>query len=120
MSADPCDSHGEGSDDSDASDGDEAEWDPQPGDPPPLAQGVTKLAEGTLNADVKEVYSRLLADEVSLCIILMLLNHLPASNARRNKNQSAQHSPFTSRQVQVKKHVTTTGHRLYHRCPGAL
>ena len=66
MSADGPDSHDEGDDDdSEASDGDVAEWDPQPGDAPPLAPGVIKLAEGVLDADVKEVYSRLLADQVT-------------------------------------------------------
>ena len=60
------DSHDEGDDeDSEASEGDVAEWDPQPEDAPPLAPGVTKLAEGVLGADVREVYSRILADQVS-------------------------------------------------------
>lgn len=63
MSADGLDSN---DDDSEASDGDVAEWDPQPGDAPPLAPGVIKLAEGVLDADVKEVYSRLLADQVTV------------------------------------------------------
>ena len=66
LSADGPDSNDEGADDdSEASDGDVAEWDPQPGDVPPLAPGVTRLAEGVLDADVKEVYSRLLADQVT-------------------------------------------------------
>ena len=68
MSADAPDSHDEGDDDDDdseASDGDVAEWNPQPEEAPPLAPGVTKLAEGVLDADVKEVYSRLLADQVT-------------------------------------------------------
>ena len=68
MSADAPDSHDEGDDDDDdseASDGDVAEWNPQPEGAPPLAPGVTKLAEGVLDADVKEVYSRLLADQVT-------------------------------------------------------
>ncbi len=64
MSADGPDSHDDRDDDSEASDEDVAEWDPQPGDAPPLAPGVSKLAEGVLDADVKEVYSRLLADQV--------------------------------------------------------
>lgn len=62
MSVDAPDSH---DDDSDASDGDDvAEWDPQPGGAPPMSPGVTKIAEGMLDADLKEVYSRLLADQV--------------------------------------------------------
>ena len=67
MSADAPDSHDEGDDDDDseASEGDVAEWDPQPGNAPPLAPGVIKVAEGMLDADVKEVYSRLLADQVT-------------------------------------------------------
>jgi hypothetical protein len=62
MSLDAPDSH---VDDSEASDGDDvADWDPQPGGAPPMAPGVTNIAEGMLDADVKEVYSRLLADQV--------------------------------------------------------
>ena len=67
MTADGPDSHDDHDDDSDASDDDVAEWDPQPGDAPPMAAGVTKLAEGMLEADVREVYHRLLADQVVLC-----------------------------------------------------
>ena len=67
VSATLPDSADEESDDSDASDGKDTEWEPQQGAPPPVADGVTKLAEGTLDADVKEVYSRLLADQVSFC-----------------------------------------------------
>ena len=64
MSATLPDSADEESDDSEASDGEDTEWEPQQGAPPPVADGVTKLAEGILDADVKEVYSRLLADQV--------------------------------------------------------
>jgi len=67
MTADGPDSHDDHDDDSDASDDDVAEWDPQPGDAPPMAAGVTKLAEGMLEADVREVYHRLLADQVVHC-----------------------------------------------------
>ena len=66
MSATLPDSADEESDDSEASDGEDTDWEPQQGAPPPVADGVTKLAEGNLDADVKEVYSRLLADQVSL------------------------------------------------------
>ena len=64
MSATLPDSADEESNDSEASDGEDTEWEPQQGAPPPVADGVTKLAEGILDADVKEVYSRLLADQV--------------------------------------------------------
>ena len=64
VSATMPDSNNEESDDSEASDGEDTEWEPQPGGAPPMADGVTKLAEGVLDADVKEVYSRLLADQV--------------------------------------------------------
>ena len=74
MSATLPDSNDEESDDSEASDGEDTEWEPQQGAPPPVADGVTKLAEGILDADVKEVYSRLLADQV--CHIDPLLDQL--------------------------------------------
>lgn len=52
--------------DSDAGGDDVADWAPQAGPPPPVATECTPLARGVLNADVREVFHRLLADEVRL------------------------------------------------------
>ena len=85
VSATLPDSADEESDDSDASDGEDTEWEPQQGAPPPVADGVTKLAEGTLDADVKEVYSRLLADQVCLLLDRLVRPHSssPGTQHRR-------------------------------------
>ncbi len=87
MSADGPDSH---DDDSEASDEDVAEWDPQPGDAPPLAPGVSNLAEGVLDADVKEVYSRLLADQVGYVVDLSAVS----CEARRLSGRTACPVPY--------------------------
>ncbi|CAL8460897.1 g428 [Coccomyxa elongata] len=42
---------------------DKAEWVPQPGPAPPVPPDCHFLAKGVLNADVREVFHRLLADE---------------------------------------------------------
>ncbi len=47
---------------------DNAEWVPQPGPAPPVPPECHLLAKGALNADVREVFHRLLADEVRLYI----------------------------------------------------
>ncbi len=77
VSVDAPDSH---DDDSEASDGnDMAEWDPQPGGAPPMAPAVTKMVEGVLDADVKEVYSRILADQViglQSALSIMMCTHM--------------------------------------------
>ena len=68
-----ADSDAEGADDAEGDD--KAEWVPQPGPAPPVPPDCHLLAKGVLNADVREVFHRLLADEVRLHIYT--LNHIP-------------------------------------------
>ena len=50
--------------DSEAGGDDELDWSPQPGPAPPVPPDCHALSKGVLNADVREVFHRLLADEV--------------------------------------------------------
>lgn len=63
-SADHNDNDSDSDGDSEAGGDDEADWDPQPGPAPPVPPDCHALSKGVLNADVREVFHRLLADEV--------------------------------------------------------